>query len=161
MNIRAVIARMYLPSSVKVKGILDVYVQVALSIHEELIARNIEPNAILENAAIAAGKATAETLRREAGLHDTFEDAVDSWIIGSKAMGVTISVKEEEDMVLFHHMYCPLWEIFRERGTLLCSQVCLPMVKSTAQEICQCAEMVVIKSPDMENTCIKALRNVS
>jgi hypothetical protein len=160
MNIKAVIAKMYLPSSVKVKGILDVYIRFALSVYEELKVRNIEPDMILENAAQAVGKATAETLRREAGLHDTFEDAVDSWIIGSKAMGVIISTERKEDMVVFHHMYCPLWETFRDKGTLLCNQVCIPMVESTAKEICKSARMVVIKSPDMENTCIKGLRKV-
>lgn len=160
MNIKAVIAKMYLPSSVKVKGILDVYVRFALSVYEELKARNIEPDMILENAARAVGKATAETLKREAGLHDTFEDAVNSWIIGSKAMGIIISVEKKEDMVVFHHMYCPLWEIFRDRGTLLCNQVCIPMVESTAEEICKSVKMVVIKSPNMENTCIKGLRDV-
>ncbi|MBU7015365.1 MAG: hypothetical protein HXS43_11115 [Theionarchaea archaeon] len=159
MNIKTVIAKMYLPSSVKVKGVLDMYVRFALSIYEELTAAGIEPDTILRNAARAVGEATAETLRREAGLHDTFEDAVDSWIIGSKAMGVTMSVTKE-DMIVFHHLYCPLWEIFRKEGTILCNQVCIPLVERTAEEICTRAKTVVIRSPDMENMCIKGLKKI-
>jgi len=106
------------------------------------------------------GKTSAETLKEELGLGSTFEDAVDSWIIGSKAMNVKISLqrKQRENEVTFDHLYCPMWEHFKRKGSILCEDVCFPAAEAMAKQICNTVEVVVLRKPDRNHTCIKALK---
>lgn len=157
MNFKLLFARMYLPSRLKQKGLLDMYCNLAGFIHEEC-ERGIIGHTALKDAFGKIGKASAVTLKKELTLGNSFEDAVNAWIIGSKAMNVTVSVERKEREVIFNHLHCPMWENFKKNGKILCEDVCIPVAESMAREIYPDVEMVILQESDMNHTCIKALK---
>lgn len=158
MNLKATVAKIYLPPSLKVKGLLGMYFNAAFFIHKEMEKEHVKTSEILRKAYTEAGKVSAQTLKKELGLKNTFEDAVNSWIIGSKAMNVKISLENKGDEVIFNHLYCPMWEYFREKGEILCEDVCIPVAEMMAKEICPDVKVTVIRKPDAKHTCIKGLK---
>lgn len=157
MNLKFAVAKVFLPSAMKARGLQDMYVNVALAFHKALENDTKRPD-IFKSVFTEAGKASARTLKRELNLKDTFEDAVDSWIIGSKAMNVKISVERKGNEAVFHHIYCPMWEHFRKKGKILCEDVCIPVAETMAKEVCPSVEVFVARRPDETHTCIKGLR---
>lgn len=136
---------------------MEMYFSLAFSLHQEL-ENNTIPLELFKNALKEVGKTTADTMKRELNFTNTIEDAVDAWIIGSKAMNVTLSLEKKDDLVIFHHIHCPMWNYFREKGSILCEDVCFPVVEAMAKEICPDVKMVILRHPDKDNTCVKGLK---
>jgi len=157
MNFKLLFARIYLPSKLKHKGLLDMYCNLAGFLHEEC-ENQIIGHAAFKNACGKIGKASVITLKKELALENSFEDAVNAWIIGSKAMNVTLSVERKKHEVIFNHLNCPMWENFKKNGKILYEDVCIPVAESMVREIYPDVEMVILRKPDMNHTCIKALK---
>jgi hypothetical protein len=161
MNLKMRIAKRYLPPRLKLKGLLHMYFDLAYFLYKEMKNQNMNSSGGFHKACAEVGTASAQTMREELHLKDTVEDAVSAWIIGSKAMNVTLSLERRDDEVIFHHLDCPMWEYFREKGEILCEDVCFPVVETITKEICKDVEMVVLQKPDEEHTCIKGLRKIT
>ena len=155
MNFKSAIAKVYLPPGLKFKSLLTMYSGALLSLYTTM-DKNASP--IFRKALTDVGKMAAETMKKELNLKNTFEDAVDSWIIGSKALNITISLEKTHDEVIFTHVYCPMWEYFRKNGRILCEDLCIPVAETTVKEIYPDVKVVMLRHPDENNTCIKALR---
>ncbi len=155
MNLKKTIAKVYLPSSMKFKGLSDMYCNLAFFLHSEM-----KDTSEIKKAAAKVGKSSAETLIRELNLKNTFEDAVDSWIVGSKALNVTLSLERKEGEVVFTHVFCPMWEFFRKKKAILCEDICIPAAEALAKEVCSHVEVRVVRKPDMDHTCIKSLKKI-
>ncbi|MBU7043572.1 MAG: hypothetical protein HXS47_08275 [Theionarchaea archaeon] len=158
MNIKLQVAKIYLPPQLKHKGLLNMYCNLAEFLHSELHSHTPHLTHAFQTACTEVGKASARTLKEELNLENTFEDAVNAWIIGSKAMNVTLSIERKGHDVVFNHIQCPMWENFKNHGTILCEQICIPVAESMAKEIYPEVEMIILRSPDMDHTCIKALK---
>lgn len=157
MNLKVIAAKIYLPPGLKFKGLLNMYAGMVLNVHREM-NNGDRASEIFRKAMAEVGTLSAHTLKKELNLQDTFEDAVNSWIIGSKALNITISLERKDDEVVFNHVYCPLWEHFREKGTILCEDACIPVAEAIAKEICPDVKVSVVRKPDDKHTCIKALK---
>jgi hypothetical protein len=158
MNVKSAIAKMYLPPGLKARGLLEMYFNLVFFLYQELESRNTDASEILRKVCAEVGRESAETMKKEVGLTDTFEDAVTSWVIGSKAMNVTISLDKKKDEVVFNHLHCPMWEYFRGKGRILCEDVCIPVAETMAKEICPGVTPVVLRKPDQDHTCVKGLK---
>jgi hypothetical protein len=158
MNVKSAIAKMYLSPGLKTRGLLEMYFNLVFFLYHELESRNTDASEILRKVCAEVGRESAETMKKEVGLTDTFEDAVTSWVIGSKAMNVTISLDKKKDEVVFNHLHCPMWEYFRGKGRILCEDVCIPVAETMAKEICPGVTPVVLRKPDQDHTCVKGLK---
>ncbi len=103
------------------------------------------------------GEEDATAMKDRLGFGDTLQDAHDAWmvighIMGSKMKAEWISDKRVE----FHHLLCPQYDAFKERGKLYCDSVCLPYVSAVGR-IGEGVETDVVKAADDNGPCIKGL----
>ncbi len=103
------------------------------------------------------GEEDAKAMKDRLGFGDTLQDSHDAWLVighimGSKMKADWISDKRVE----FHHLYCPQYEAFKERGKLYCDSVCLPYV-SAVGAIGEGVVTDVVKAADDDGPCIKGL----
>jgi len=103
------------------------------------------------------GEDDAKTMRDRLGFGDTLKDAHDAWMVIGHVMGSKMKAEwVSENRVEFHHLYCPQYDAFKERGKLYCESVCLPYV-SAVGAMGKGVETDVVKAADEDGPCIKGL----
>jgi hypothetical protein len=103
------------------------------------------------------GEEDAKAMKERLGFSNTLQDAHDAWIVIGHIMGSKMKVEWISDKrVEFHHLYCPQYEAFKERGKLYCDSVCLPYV-SAVGAIGEGVVTDVVKPADDDGPCIKGL----
>lgn len=103
------------------------------------------------------GEEDANAMKKRLGFGDTLKDAHDAWMVIGHIMGSKMKADWiSEDRVEFHHLYCPQYDAFKERGRLYCNSVCLPYVSAVGR-IGKGVETDVVKAADDDSPCIKGL----
>jgi len=103
------------------------------------------------------GEDDAKAMRDRLGFGDTLKDAHDAWMVIGHVMGSKMKAEwVSENRVEFHHLYCPQYDAFKERGKLYCDSVCLPYV-SAVGTIGKGVVTDVVKAADEDGPCIKRL----
>ena len=103
------------------------------------------------------GEDDAKAMKDRLGLGDELKDAHDAWVVIGHVMGSKMKADWVSDnRVEFHHLYCPQYDAFKERGKLYCDSVCLPYV-SAVGAIGKGVETDVVKAADDSGPCIKGL----
>ncbi|RLG50714.1 MAG: hypothetical protein DRN99_09395 [Thermoproteota archaeon] len=106
------------------------------------------------------GRMQGEAMKRELGLSESLEGAVDAWRAFSGIYGVKAVVRRVGERAYeFEHRKCPGWEVFRERGLLPagCKLACLPLVEGIAKGVYPEARVEVVREPSVEEPCVKRL----
>ena len=103
------------------------------------------------------GEDDARTMKDRLGFGDTLKDAHDAWMVIGHIMGSKMKAEWiSENRVEFHHLYCPQYDAFKERGKLYCDSVCLPYV-SAVGAMGKGVKTDVVKAADEAGPCIKGL----
>lgn len=103
------------------------------------------------------GEDDAKAMKDRLGFGDTLKDAHDAWMVIGHVMGSKMKADWiSENRVEFHHLYCPQYDAFKERGKLFCDSVCLPYV-SAVGAIGKGVVTDVVKAADDQCPCIKSL----
>ncbi|TFG99429.1 hypothetical protein E4H12_02755 [Candidatus Thorarchaeota archaeon] len=103
------------------------------------------------------GEDDAKAMKDRLGFDDTLKDAHDAWMVIGHVMGSKMKADWVSDKrVEFHHLYCPQYDAFKERGKLYCDSVCLPYV-SAVGTIGKGVEIDVVKAADDNGPCVKGL----
>ena len=103
------------------------------------------------------GEEDAKLMKDRLGFGDTLRDSHDAWMVIGHIMGTKMKADWiSEKRVEFHHLYCPQYDAFKERGKLYCDSVCLPYV-SAIGTIGNAVETDVVKPADENGPCVKGL----
>jgi hypothetical protein len=103
------------------------------------------------------GEEDANAMKDRLGFGDTLNDAHDAWMVVGHVMGSKMKSEwTSENRVEFHHLLCPQYDAFKERGKLYCDAVCLPYVSAIGR-IGKGVETDVVKPADDDGPCIKSL----
>ncbi|TFG28335.1 hypothetical protein EU528_11385 [Candidatus Thorarchaeota archaeon] len=103
------------------------------------------------------GEQDAIAMKDRLGFGNTLQDSHDAWMVIGHVMGSKMkSDWVSENRVEFHHLYCPQYDAFMERGKLYCDSVCLPYV-SAVGKIGVDVETDVVKAADDKGPCVKGL----
>ncbi len=103
------------------------------------------------------GTEDAKLMKDRLGFGDTLKDSHDAWVVIGHIMGAKMKADWiSEKRVEFHHLYCPQYEAFKERGKLYCDSVCLPYV-SAIGTIGTGVKTDVVKPADENGPCVKGL----
>jgi hypothetical protein len=103
------------------------------------------------------GEEDAQNMKTRLGFGDTLKDAHDAWMVVGHIMGSKMKAEWISDnRVEFHHLYCPQYDAFKERGKLYCDAVCLPYVSAVGR-IGTGVETDVVRPADEDGPCVKGL----
>ena len=103
------------------------------------------------------GEEDAKAMQERLGFGNTLKDAHDAWMVIGHIMGSKMRAEWiSENRVEFHHLYCPQYDAFKERGKLYCDSVCLPYVSAVGR-IGDDVETDVVKPADENGPCAKGL----
>lgn len=106
------------------------------------------------------GEDDAKAMKDRLGFGDTLKDSHDAWMVIGHVMGSKMRADwVSENRVEFHHLYCPQYEAFKERGKLYCDSVCLPYVTAVGA-IGENVKTDVVKAADENGPCVKGLSTI-
>ncbi|MEE8142681.1 MAG: hypothetical protein V3T77_06240, partial [Planctomycetota bacterium] len=83
--------------------------------------------------------------------------AVLAWRVASRLAGLRLRVEEEGERTVVDHLYCPLWDRFRQERELSCPRFCEPLARGMARVVAPGCEMEMVRAATLEAPCAKAL----